>query len=303
MKPAITLRTVAAFVTVTLVWGSTWLVIKDQISLVPPGWSVTWRFAVAALGMFALALVRRESVLIDRPTMLLAAVLGLLQFFGNFQFVYGAERYVTSGLVAVLYALLMVPNAILARLFLGARVSKRFLAGTAIALVGISALLLHEFRAAPKLDAVALGIGLTLCGLLCASAANVLQATERARSAALIPMLAWAMVWGTLGDGLYSLMVWGPPVFDPRPQYIFGTVYLGLIGSVLTFPLYFALIRDWGPSRAAYNGVAVPVVAMGLSTLFEGYRWSWLAGAGAVIALTGLLVALSGRSSEPSPSR
>ena len=85
------------------------------------------------------------------------------------------------------------------------------------------------------------------------------------------------------------------PVLDPRPQYIAGIVYLALAGSVLTFPLYFGLIRNLGAGKAAYNGVAVPVVAMGLSTLFEGYRWTGLAAGGAVLAILGLLIALSGR--------
>ena len=74
-----------------------------------------------------------------------------------------------------------------------------------------------------------------------------------------------------------------------------ATAYLALVGSVLTFPFYFALIRDWGPGKAAYNGVAVPVVAMALSTLFEGYRWTALAAAGASLAMAGLLIALSDR--------
>ena len=103
------------------------------------------------------------------------------------------------------------------------------------------------------------------------------------------------MLWGALGNALFAWISSGAPVFDPRPQYLWGIAYLGLIGSVVTFPLYTALIRDWGPGKAAYNGVLVPVVAMGLSTLFEGYRWSALAMGGAVLAMAGLLIALSGR--------
>jgi drug/metabolite transporter (DMT)-like permease len=75
--------------------------------------------------------------------------------------------------------------------------------------------------------------------------------------------------------------------------------YLGIVGSVATFPMYFHLLREIGPGRAAYNGVIVPVIAMLLSTAFEGYHWSLLATAGAVLALTGLVVALKARS----PSR
>ena len=288
-------RTIGAFILVTLIWGSTWLVIKDQISEVPPSWSVTWRFVIAAIGMFALALVRGESLRLPRPAMQLAMVVGLFQFCANFQFVYRAEHYLTSGIVAVLFALLMVPNAVLSRIFLRHPVGPRFIAGSVVALAGIGLLLAHEYRMAPPEGAVVLGIALTFAALFSASTANVLQATSLAKTQAVIPLIAWAMLWGTVGNVFFSWIVSGPPVLDPRPEYLAGVLYLAVMGSVVTFPLYFQLIRDWGAGRAAYNGVAVPVVAMSLSTLFEGYRWSALAAGGAVLAITGLLIALSGR--------
>jgi drug/metabolite transporter (DMT)-like permease len=288
-------RTIGAFILVTLIWGSTWLVIKDQISTVPPGWTVTWRFTIASLGMFALALIRRDSLRLTGPAMRLAMIVGLFQFSANFQFVYRAEHYLTSGIVAVLFALLMVPNAVLARIFLKARVGPRFLAGSVVALAGIALLLAHEYRTAPPEGAVGWGIVLTFAALISASIANVLQATSLAKQQPVVPLIAWAMLWGTLGNALFSWITTGPPVLDPRPQYIAGILYLALAGSVVTFPLYFQLIRSWGAGRAAYNGVAVPVVAMALSTLFEGYRWGPLAAGGAVLAMAGLLIALSGR--------
>ncbi|WP_374591705.1 DMT family transporter [Novosphingobium sp.] len=290
-------RAIAAFVLVTLIWGSTWLVIKDQISsTVPASWAVTWRFALAAFGMFILALARREKLMLSREGMLLALPMGLFQFFANFQFVYQAEHHITSGLVAVLFALLMVPNALMARIFVKAEVSGRFIAGSAVALVGIALLLVHEYRAAPSGGgAVLTGILLTFCAILSASAANVMQATETARRQSIVVLIAWAMVFGAVADAVFAWFVAGPPVFDTSPRQLAGLAYLAVIGSVVTFPLYFALIRDWGPGKAAYNSVAVPVVAMALSTLFEGYRWSLLAGGGAALAMVGLLIALSGR--------
>ena len=284
---------VVPFLLVALIWGSTWLVIKDQISTVPPGWGVTWRFAVAALGMVALTKARGESLRMPTGGQRLAIIVGVTQFCLNFQFVYRAEHYLTSGLVAVLYALLMVPNALLSWLVLGAPMKGRFLAGSAVALAGIAMLLVHEYRVAPPTASVVLGVALTCGGLLSASTANVLQATPAARRIAVVPLIAWAMIWGTGADVAVSWILYGPPVFDPRPAYLGGMVYLALAGSVVTFPVYFWLIREMGAGRAAYNGVLVPVIAMGLSTVFEGYRWSVLAAAGAVLALAGLLIALS----------
>lgn len=288
-------RIVISFALVTLIWGSTWVIIKDQIATAPPGWTVTWRFVVATAGMVLLVLVRGESLRLSAPALRLAAFVGLTQFCGNFQFVYRAEAYLTSGIVAVLYALLMVPNALFSRLFLKTRISGGFLAGSAVALAGIALLLAHEYRLAPPEGAVWLGVALTLGGLLSASVANVMQATTLARSLPLMPMLAWGMGFGTVINGVSSWILTGPPVFYPRPEYWAGIAYLGIAGSVVTFPLYFNLIRHMGAGRAAYNGVAVPVVAMALSTLLEGYRWSLLAAGGAALAMMGLLIALSSR--------
>ena len=292
-------RILVPFVFVTLVWGSTWLVIKDQIGSVSPSWSVTWRFALAAVGMIVLALVRRESLRLNRTGHGLALVVGLFQFVANFQFVYRAEHHLTSGIVAVLFGLLMVPNALLSWAFLKQRPSPRFLAGSAIALGGIGLLLAHEFRIAPPGGRVGMGIVLTALAILSASIANVIQASAAARAQAVVPLLAWAMAYGAVGDAIYALITAGPPQWEPRLGYFAGIAYLALIGSVATFPLYFNLIRELGPGRAAYNGVAVPVVAMGLSTVFEGYRWTLLAAAGGALALAGLIVALRARN----PSR
>lgn len=296
-------RAIGAFVLVTLIWGSTWLVIKDQIGTIAPAWAVTGRFALAALGMFALALARSEKLALPGRTMAFAAVLGMCQFFANFQLVYRAEQHITSGLVAVIFALLLVPNTLFARLFVGAEVSRRFLLGSVVAMGGIALLMLHEYRAAPAGgSAVLIGIALTSLAVLCASTANVMQAAQIARRTSTLVLIAWAMAAGAAADAAYAWTTVGAPTFDLGARQIAGIVYLAIMGSVVTFPLYFMLIREWGPGPAAYSSVLIPVVAMGLSTLFEGYRWSALAGGGAVLAMVGLLIALSPKQAL-SPSR
>ncbi|WP_232492582.1 DMT family transporter [Novosphingobium kaempferiae] len=293
--PASRTKVIVAFLVVTAIWGSTWLVIKDQVGSVPATWSITYRFLVACAGMFAFALVRRESLRLSRQGMIFALLVGLAQFVCNFQFVYRAEMHLTSGLVAVFYALLMVPNAVLARVFLKQHVGPGFIAGSVVAMGGIALLMIHEYRTAPPEGAILLGLLFTCAGLLSASVANVLQAGPVGRAQPIVPMIAWAMFWGTLVDIGFSLATAGPPVIETRWEYLAGILYLAIAGSVVTFPLYFMLIRELGPGRAAYNGVAVPVVAMALSTLFEGYRWTTLAAGGAVLALSGLVIALATR--------
>ena len=284
------------FIVVSLIWGSTWLVIRDQLGTVPPSWSVAYRFIVAAIGMFILALATRQPLKIDRSMVGWTMLLGLLQFSMNFNFVYAAENHITSGLVAVMFALLIVPNALLAKFWLGRPIGGAFILGSSIAVAGVGLLMLQEYRAAPVGGTeVLLGLSLALCSVGTASVSNVLQVTPKIARYPTITVLAWSMFWGSLANSIFALIMYGAPVIDTRLGYIGGVLYLSIIGSVVTFPLYFRLIRDIGPGKAAYTGVVIPVVAMILSTIFEGYVWSTLALMGGALVMAGLVVAMQAR--------
>ena len=293
-------RNFAAFLLVSVIWGGTWLVIRDQIASVPASWSISYRFIVAALGMFALAAIRRERLSLAPVGMRWACLLGLFQFTLNFGFVYNAESYITSGLVAVMFALLVVPNAVLGRILLGQRITGAFVLGSAIAALGVALLFAHEWRSSPAtLEEVLLGAGLTVGGILSASIANITQAMDGAKKQPFLALLAWSMAIGVAINTVYALAMDGLPQFDMRPSYSLGILYLGLAGSVVTFPLYYGLVRKVGAGQAAYSSVIVPIVAMVLSTLFEGFQWGALPAAGAIITLIGMVVAMRGRASAP----
>lgn len=284
------------FAIVTLIWGSTWIVIRDQIGQVPPSWSVTYRFIVAGVAMLAYAAFRCERLALDARGWGFAALLGLLQFCLNFNFVYRAEIYITSGLVAVVFALLLVPNAVLGRLFLGQQLGRQLLIGSGVAMTGVTVLFVHEARSDPHGGtATLMGVGLTLAGVLAASVANILQATETARRYPMAAMLGISMLLGAIFDGAIAWAITGPPVIEWRAGYLFGIAYLGLIASAVAFTLYFGILRVIGTAKAAYSSVIVPVIAMFMSTLFEDYRWSGLAAAGASLAMLGLVIALRAR--------
>ncbi len=289
-------RVLIPFAVATLIWGSTWIVIRDQLGVVPPSWSVSYRFVAGSLAMFGWALVRREPLALPRAAWPFIVVFGIAQFTFNFNFVYRAEHYVTSGLVAVVFALLLVPNALLGRVFLKQPVSGRFLTGSAVALTGVALLILKEARADPSSGAATLmGVGFTVAGVLSASAANIMQGTARARALPMSAMLAWGMAIGALANMVWAWGSVGPPVFDWRIGYVAGILHLGVMASAVAFTCYFGVIRAVGPARAAYSGVIVPVIAMLISTLVEHYRWTPLAGAGALLAGAGLVIALSAR--------
>lgn len=283
------------FAIVTLIWGSTWFVIRGQLG-VPEAWSVAYRFTLAGGAMLAFAAARGERVVPSRAALAFASLHGFTQFTLNYNFVYLAEAHVTSGLVAVLFALLLVPNALLARIVLGQRLGAQLILGSVIAMAGVALLFAHELHGDPAhARQTALGIGFTLAAVLAASIGNVMQATDWAKRFPLDATLGTSMLIGAAIDALYALATVGPPVIAPGWEYPAGIAYLGLFGSSIAFTLYYRVIRVIGPAKAAYSSVIVPVIAMLLSTAFEGYRWSLPASAGAVLTAVGLVIALRAR--------
>ena len=282
------------FIVFTAIWGSTWIVIRGQLGVVPPQWSVAYRFVIAAAAMAMVARFKGESLHLGSKGVLAAVFLGFTQFCVNFDAVYLAERHITSGVVATVFALLVIPSSLLAWAFLGQRPTRRFAWSSALAVLGIALLFLHELRAhAASASAVAAGIALTFIGMLGASTANVLQARPEIRRFTLFALLAWSMAAGALIDGAIAFAMTGPPVMDWRPVYWAGLLYLSLAASVLTFSLYYPVIRRIGPGKTAYSSVIVPIIAMGFSTWLEHYRWTSLSIVGALLALGGMAGALS----------
>ena len=279
----------------SLIWGSTWLVIKGQLGAVPAAWSVCYRFAVAsiALAAFTVATGRWR-----RPTLAghgFAALIGAAQFMLNFNLVYAAEQRLASGLVALVFALLVVPNTVLAAIFLKTPVSLRFVGGAAVGVTGLALLFGPDVAVGATRHSALTGLVAVAAAVLCASVANVLQAGRLARSLPPLPTLTLAMAYGAILDATFALATSGAPHIDPRAEYWFGLAYLSLAASVVAFSVYYRLIRRIGPGPAAYSSVLVPVVALSLSTVFEGYRWTGATAGGAALTLTGVAIALGGR--------
>ncbi len=296
MQPTLmTPRIVIQFAIVSLIWGSTWLVITGQLGVVPPSWSVAYRFLLAAAVMLALCVATAKPLRMTLAGHGFALAVGVLQFVGNFNLVYRSEQYLTSGLVAVVFALLVVANALLARLILKTRVTLRFMLGGGLGIAGVLMMFGNDLAAPAAGNNVIAGLVLVGLAVVSASGGNVLQATRLGRSLPIETALAWAILYGALFDTALAWATSGAPVFDWHWRYVAGLVYLAVIATAVAFSAYYSLIRSIGPARAAYTSVVTPIVALSLSMAFEHYRWTALAASGAALALIGLVVALRSR--------
>jgi drug/metabolite transporter (DMT)-like permease len=290
-------RAILQFLTVVLIWGTTWIVIKFQLRSVNPSWSVTYRFATGGVALLAWCALKGLPLTVPRHALPFLALFGLFQFVMNFNFVYRSELYIPSGIPAVAFALLTVPNAILAWAFLGRKVSGRFVLGSALGILGVALLFAQQLSLPGTRAETMLGLGLVVAGILSASIANVMQASPKALTIPPITGLGWAMLIGSSMNAVVASIVAGPPQFDPAPSYWVGFLYLGVVASALAFAIYFDLVRQMGPAEAAWTGVLIPIIAMAISTLVEDFDWTAMAVAGCVLALVGMVVALK----QPAP--
>lgn len=277
------------FIATVLIWGSTWLAIAMQVGSVPALVSVFYRFALAAIVMIAAlaATGRLKTPPLRRQPLIVAQALCLFSF--NFLCFYNAEAHVTSGLVSVIFSLATILNAVNARLFFGDRITGRTVVAALLGVGGLALLFGREILVAPDPDMLK-GVGLAALGTLFFSFGNMVSRANSAAGVSPVTANAWGMAYGALILIGLVAATRTPIVAPPDGRYLAALVYLAVFGSVVGFTTYLELVARIGPSRAAYATVLFPIVALTLSTVFEGYRWSALAVVGLIFCLAGNVV-------------
>jgi drug/metabolite transporter (DMT)-like permease len=283
------------FLACVLIWGSTWIAIRYQLGTVPPEWSIVYRFGLASLLTIAVILAQRirPSATVKQHFMLM--IYGLFQFSLNFIFVYHAEKTVPSGMMAVIFGLMVIMNPALARLLMNAPMTSATLAGGLVSVLGVILMFLPQITHFSLDDASVQGLALAFVGVVAACFGNMCAAQPLLKKLPVMTTNLWGMAYGTSFTALYAILFVGPPVFDTRLEYVGGLAFLAIFGSVIAFTFYVNIIRSAGMTVAAYTSVLIPIVALIWSTLDGEFHWQTLTVAGVILALAGLLIAVRRR--------
>ena len=278
--------------TATLIWGSTWLGIKLQLTQVPPILSVGYRFCLAALVLLIFCLITRKRMLFSLRDHFFMAVQGITLFGLGYCMSYLATSYLTSGLVSVVYTTMLMWNILNLKLFMRQPVAWRAFWGGMLGLSGICIVFWNDLSSLTATRGV-IGLGMGLLGAYLSSLGNVVGARN---AKAGIPVTQ-ANVYGMAYGGALTLFIHfaggGSLVMDWSLGYVGPLLYLTLFGSIIAFGCYMLLIGRIGAEYAAYVTLLMPIIALLLSTFFEEYHWSLNAGLGVVVVLAGNLVILT----------
>ncbi len=275
-----------------LIWGTTWYAIKFQLGTVEADLSVAYRYILAASVLIGFCLATGRSLRFPLRHHPYIAAQGLLLFCLNYWLFYLATAHMTTGVVAVVFSLIMVMNVLNGALLFGTPVDRRVLAGAALGLAGLVLVFRHELAGLDLASGPVIGLGLCIVATYSASLGNMASLRNTRAGLPVIQVNALGMAYGAVFTGAIVLLRGTPITFDPSPAYVVSLVYLALFGSVLAFGFYLTLLARIGADRAAYAAVLFPVVALIISTVLEDYKWTPTALAGVALILAGNVLAM-----------
>ena len=274
------------YIAVVLIWGTTWIALTFQKNLEPTV-AIFWRFLIASACIFIFLLIRKQLIKLSVKDQLFCVLQGACVFGFNFFFIYHATAYINSGLESVIFSMAVLFNTINSYLFFKQKIPLKFYLATLLGFLGMLALFWHDLIGTAFKPETLKGIGLCMLGTYGFSLGNMVSIRHQKNKLDILNTNAYAMFYGMLIMGGLAWL----QGYNFFPQFTLGNqiaiLYLAIIGSVVGFTAYFSLIGRIGAGKAAYSTLLFPLVALTISTFFEGYVWSVSAVLGVVLILCG----------------
>jgi len=276
-----------------LIWGSTWIAINYQLGDVAPEASIVYRFALAAVIMFAYCRFKKLPLHFTAKQHGQLFAFGLCLFACNYYLLYNAQAHINSALTSIAFSTLMVVNIINARLWYKTRITKQVYYGGALGLIGIVTLFWPQINTVELGESTLIGLGFCMIGVLFASTGNMISIKNQQKNMAVLPATAWGMLYGSIFMLVVALIQGKDFDFSFTVPYISSLLYLSLFGSVIAFGCYLTLLNNIGAHKASYATIMFPAVAVVISTFVEGFVWDSYTFVGLSLMLSGNLLVLA----------
>ena len=283
---------VMLYLAVVVIWGTTWIAIflQQDAANTPVLVAVFWRFLLASLTMLLILKLVKRLRSMDKRDHLFCLLQGCCVFGFNFVCFYHAAAWISSGLESVIFSMAVLYNAINSWIFFRQRPSVRLFPATILGFGGIVALFWNDIQAAHPAPQLLWGVGLSALGTLGFSIGNMISTRHQRLKRDVLTTNSYAMLYGAMVMAILALFNGDSLAPALNLQWVGAMSYLAIFGSVLGFGAYFTLVGRIGASQAAYSTLLFPLVALTLSTLYEGYQWHSNAIVGLMMILAGNMV-------------
>jgi len=278
------------YVLMIFVWGFSWIAIKWQQGSVAMEVSILYRFVFAALVMFVIGKVFNKLQKVTLSDQKYFALQGCCLFCCNFLFFYSSTAYIASGLTAVIMATAPIYNAIHGRFFYGTKTNKNFWPGVIVGLTGIASLFAGDLLKTDWSQEVFIGLFYALAGTWCFSMGNMISIRNTKNKIQPFTATSYAMIYGCIT--LLIIVLFKGLSFEIalNTRYLASLAYLAIPATVIGFTVYLLLVDRIGANSAAYLLVVTPIVALIISSVFEGYQWTALSTLGLLCVVLGNVI-------------
>jgi len=268
------MRNFVLFISTLICWSPTWYLIKFQFGDVDTLISIFYRFFIASLIVFIFLILSKNKIVFNRHQHLRFLLLGITLFSLNYIFFYLANTYLISGIVTIAFSTILIMNILGERIYFKINSSKETLFAAGFGIVGILIIFEKELLNFKLEDKTHIGIILSFIATFWASTGNLIHQKNSKDKIPFIQSIAYGMLYGSLFTLIVAKFRGAEIIFDNSISYILSFLYLSIIGSVVAFYLYLKLLENIGSARAGYIGVIMPIIALIISTIFEGLQWT-----------------------------
>ncbi len=277
------------------IWGSTWILAKYQVDEISVMQSVLYRYVIAAVLLQGLISIMRSRNRHSLRTHGQFFLLGSFLFGWNYVLFYTAtDLGLTTGLIAVVFSLIITMNMANNALLFGERPERSTVIGAVIGLSGITLVFAEDIAALT-------GQGLLPAILICvaatylASLGNMMSKILQRKGVSVTGSNGWGMTYGALSLLVAVVLFDEPMRFPTTVPFLSSLFFLAVVGSIVAFWSYLTLLGRVGADKAAYAMIVFPVWALMISWMFEGFMWTPLKVLGVGVILAGNLVVVGRR--------
>jgi len=282
----------SGFLLLCLVWGSTWLAIKIGLESVPPFYGIAFRFSLAAAVLYGIMRIRHMEIPRDRESWNLFAAVGILSLGFPFSLIYWSEQFLSSGLTSVLFAVFPFVVAIFSHFFLPDEPLDAFkIVGIVVGFIGIVVIFFRgsaENGASGAISLLAMG-GVVVSTILQASSVMIVKRKGKAMNP--VTLNFGGMLVGSLTVALLAISFERISDIHLNAKAVGSIVYLGTFGSVLTFVVYYWLLKRLEAVYLSFLTFITPIVAVFLGTIILGETLDPNTFSGAGLVLVGIAIA------------
>ncbi|MDP6465743.1 MAG: DMT family transporter, partial [SAR324 cluster bacterium] len=254
--------------------------------------SVFYRFFLAAIILQCLCLIKRQKSVYALREYIFIAIQGFCLFAVNYWLFYLSAEYLSSGLMALIFSTIVVMNMINGRIWFGTPINLKMVFGAMMGISGLTLVFWPEIQWEDSNYNMFKGLIFAFVATYFSSLGNIVSVRNQKKGIPVFYSNAYAMTFGCLTMLMITMITNEPWNFSWNPQFLLSLVFLSVFASVVGFWCYLTLLGRVGADRGAYATLIFPIVALSISTVFEGYQWSLIAISGVVLILLGNFIIL-----------